>query len=74
MPLAFVDTYGREGRIDDDLSVTYPGDDGLAESIEAFIEEVEADAESAEEVFETLLVKLLNECDLREVRRVEDNR
>ena len=71
MPLALVDTYGREGRIEDDLSVTYPWDDGLAESIEAFIEEVEADAESAEEVFETLLVELLSECDLREVRRLE---
>ena len=62
---------GSEGRIEDDLSVTYLGDDGLTESIEAFIEEVEADAESAEEVFETLLVELLNECDVREVRRVE---
>ena len=71
MPLAFVDPQGREGRIDDDLGVTYFGDDGLAESIEAFIEEVESDAESDEEVLETLLVELLNECDVREVRRVE---
>ena len=67
----FVDSTGIKGRINDDLSVTHFGKDGIVESIETFIEEVEEESKSTDEVLAMLLVDLPGECSVREVRRIQ---
>lgn len=74
MPLAFVDTNGGRGWIDDDLSVFHLGRNGISEAIEGFIVEVEADAGSTEEVLERLVIELPHTCEVREVARVDGDR
>lgn len=74
MPLAFVDTNGGKGWIDDDLSVFHLGQNGISEAIEAFIEEARANVESTEEILEQLVIELPHTCEVREITRVDGDR
>lgn len=74
MPLAYVGTSGGQGRINDDLTITHVGGDGLDESVEAYVEDVEAGAETVDEAFDTLMLELPLECEVREIRRIRDDR
>lgn len=67
MPLAFLDTNGGKGWIKDDLTVVHYGKDAITESIEAFIGELEADAESPDDVLRSLMVELPRACPVREI-------
>lgn len=71
MPVAFVDSNGGKGWIEDDLTVVHYGQDAITESIEAFIEEAEADAESPDDVLRTLMIELPRACSIREIVRLD---
>lgn len=72
MPLRFVDTNGVEGRIDDDLSLSYTGREDIAESIERCIRDIDANGEPIDEKLGSIVFELPEACAVRSVTRVGD--
>lgn len=67
MPLVFVDTDGRQGRISDEFSVEYGGPHPVEEYVQAAVDE----ASSVEGAVEELILEMVADLDVDEVRRVE---
>ena len=70
MALHFVDTDGRDGWIRNDLTLEYPGGDGVAESISGLISEFESTCESFEQLQDWLMIELLNERGVWKVEQI----
>lgn len=71
MPVAFVDANGGKGWIDDDLSVRHFGRATITESIEALIAELDADADTPDDVLHRLVIELPQACAIRDIARVD---
>lgn len=69
MLVYIVDSYGNHGWIRDDLALRYNGPGDTADAIERCISEIEANAESTDEVVESLIIELPHQCAVQEVGR-----
>ena len=68
MPLSFLDAAGRRGRITDEFSVEYGG----LLPVEEYVDAVVSEAASAERATEELILGMVADLDVDEVRREED--
>lgn len=67
MPLFFVDAIGRQGRITEEFSVHYDG----PFAVEEYVREVVTESESTERAVEELILGMVEDLDVDEVRREE---
>ena len=67
MPLVFVDTDGRQGRISDEFSVAYGG----PHPVEEYVQEAVDETASVERAVEELILGMVADLDVDEVRREE---
>lgn len=65
MALLFIDEAGHEGRILDDLSVEYDG----SEPVEEYVERIEEEAASNEQAVEDIIIDMIGDLNVKEVRR-----
>ena len=70
MPVVFIDSDGHRGRITDGLSVTYTG----RVHVEEYVRSIEAEAASTEHVLDELILGLVQDLDIEEVRRETSSR
>lgn len=67
MPLSFVDEAENEGRITDDFTIEYDG----PVSVEDFVDQLVDETTSYDEVADDILIDIVQDLDVREVRREE---
>lgn len=72
MTLHIVDFQGNEGRISDDMSLTYAGPDEIAEQVETFLAELKADGMTAEEQMKSLVIELPQRTPIRSIEQIDD--
>lgn len=72
MTWRFVDRQGREGRIGEDLSVDYSGEEEIEELVERIAREVESDADRARDPTQRVVIELYTTGTVRMVERKDE--
>lgn len=70
-PLRFVDRYGNEGWITDDLAIVHSGSAAITASIETSVDEVESNSGPDDDVLNGLIIELYDEGIVRTIERIE---
>lgn len=72
MPWRFVDRQGREGWVREDLSVDYSGEEGIAELVEKYADEVENEDEPPGDLLQRVMIRLYTAGAVREIEQSDD--